>query len=248
MLVSVIIPTLNEERYIANTLQFLSNVPNVEIIVVDGGSSDKTVEIARHFTEYVFLTHAGCAHQMNFGAQHATGDVLLFLHADSILLPGAIEMVRYQMRRVNVVGGAFDLHLESEHSFIRFIARLASLRSRATRVPYGDQAIFIRRGVFNHLHGYRLVPVMEDVDLARRMRKMGKVVFIAEGLMSSARRWDHNGILRTTVVHLLLRSLYLLRVSPRMLAKIHQTHLRRDAAYVAPQSTSPQQKPAPKVN
>src|SRR6185295_377386 len=174
MLVSVIVPTLNEERYIANTLQFISAVPHVEIIVVDGGSTDKTVEIARHFTEFVFLTHSGRAHQMNFGAQHATGDVLLFLHADTMLLPGALEMVRYQMRRVNVVGGAFDLHLDSENPFIRFIARLASMRSRGTRVPYGDQGIFIRRSIFNRLRGYSSVPLMEDVDLARRMRKTGK--------------------------------------------------------------------------
>src|SRR5689334_17693331 len=155
MLVSVIVPTLNEERYLANTLQFLSAVPHVEIIVVDGGSTDKTIEIARQFTEFVFLTHPGRAQQMNFGAKHATGDVLLFLHADTMLLPGAIEMVRYQMRRVNVVGGAFDLHLDSEKARLHLVARVATMRSRLTRVPYGDQAIFLRRSLFHRLRGYK---------------------------------------------------------------------------------------------
>jgi|ERR1051326_3943735 rSAM/selenodomain-associated transferase 2 len=247
MLVSVIVPTLNEERYLANTLQFLSAVPHVEIIVVDGGSTDKTLEIARQFTEYVFLTRPGRAHQMNFGAQHATGDVLLFLHADTMILPGAIEMVRYQMRRVNVVGGAFDLRLDSEHLRIQLIARLATLRSRLTRVPYGDQAIFVRRGIFNHLHGYRLIPVMEDVDLARRMRRMGKIVFISEGLISSARRWEHNGVCKTTAIHLLVRLLFLLRVSPAKLAAIRQKRLKRDAVETT-QTMPPAPKAEPKAN
>jgi rSAM/selenodomain-associated transferase 2 len=246
MLVSVIVPTLNEERYIANTLQFISGLPNIEIIVVDGGSSDKTVEIARRFTEYVFLTHPGRAHQMNFGAHHATGEVLLFLHADTMLLPGAIEMVRYQMRRVNVVGGAFDLHLDSEHPMIRFIARLASMRSRMTRIPYGDQGIFIRRGIFHHFRGFSSLPLMEDVALARRMRRTGKIVFISDGLISSARRWDHNGILRTTAVHLLLRCLYGMRFSPHLLDRIRQKYLKRDAAHAAPEIRPPP-KPAPRA-
>jgi rSAM/selenodomain-associated transferase 2 len=239
MLVSVIIPALNEERYIANTLQFLSSLPHVEIIVVDGGSADRTMEIARQFTEYVFLTHPGRAHQMNFGAQHATGDVLLFLHADTVLLPGAIEMVRYQMRRVNIVGGAFDLHLDCDRSFVRLIERLATWRSRLTRVPYGDQGIFVRSRVFQHLHGFRPLPVMEDMDLTRRMRRVGKIVFISDGLVSSARRWADNGVFKTTAVHLLLRALYLARVSPHALARLRGSLLKRATPPPAREMTPP---------
>jgi len=247
MLVSVIIPTLNEERYIANTLQFLSAVPQVEIIVVDGGSIDKTVQAARHFTEYVFLTHAGRAHQMNFGAQHATGDVLLFLHADTMLLPGAIEMVRYHMRRVNVVGGAFDLHLDSERALVRAIARLGTLRSRLTRVPYGDQGLFIRSRIFQHIGGFKLMPIMEDLEFAKRMRRMGRVMFISEGLVSSARRWEHNGAFKTTGTHLLLLALYHLGFSTKRLARLHDRLLHRGIPPATAEAVPPQ-KPAPKAN
>lgn len=247
MLVSVIIPTLNEERYIGNTLQFISAVPYVEIIVVDGGSADKTVQIARRFTEYVFLTHAGRAHQMNFGAQHATGEVLLFLHADTILLPGAIEMVRYHMRHVNVVGGAFNLHLDSESALIQLIARFATLRSLITRVPYGDQGIFVRSRIFRHIGGYKLLPIMEDLDFAKRMRRMGKIMFISEGLISSARQWEHNGTCKTTGTHLLLRALYHFRFSPHRLATIHDKLLHRGIAPAATEPIPPQ-KPAPRAS
>lgn len=247
MLVSVVIPTLNEERYIANTLQFLSTSLHVELIVVDGGSRDKTLEIARHFTEYVFLTHAGRAHQMNFGARHATGDVILFLHADTLLLPGAIEMVRYQMRRVNVAGGAFDLRLDSEHAIVRWIARLASFRSRCSRVPYGDQGIFVRRRIFHRLGGFKPIPVMEDIDFGRRLRQMGKVVFISEGLISSARHWDENGAFKTTVVHLSMRAMYLLGVSPHRIAGFRRRFLRRTVFAPSAEPTRPQ-KATPQAN
>lgn len=247
MLVSVVIPTLNEERYIANTLQFLSASPHVELIVVDGGSRDKTLEVARHFTEYVFLTHAGRAHQMNFGARHATGDVILFLHADTLLLPGAIEMVRYQMRRVNVAGGAFDLRLDSEHATVRTIARLASLRARFSRVPYGDQGIFVRSRIFQRLGGFKPIPVMEDIDFCRRLRHLGKIVFISEGLVSSARHWDENGALKTATVQVAMRAMYLLGVSPLRIARFRKRLLRRTVSAPSAEPSRPQ-KATPQAN
>lgn len=237
MVVSVIIPTLNEERYLANTLQFLTAVRNVEIIVVDGGSTDRTVEIARRYTEFVFLSRPGRAEQMNFGARHATGDVLLFLHADTLLLPGAIEMVRYQMRRVNVVGGAFDLHLDCDRPLMRWVERLATCRSRLTRAPYGDQGIFVRNRVFQRLNGFRPLHIFEDVDLSRRLRREGRIVFISDGLISSARRWAENGVLKTAAVCLLIRTLFVLRFPLHALARVHQRWLKRSPA--APPVTAP---------
>src|SRR5882672_1755408 len=128
MLISVIIPTLNEEVNLPVTLRQLAEHPDVELIVVDGGSTDRTVEIAQRFTSYVFVTAAGRALQMNLGARHATGDILLFLHADTFLLPGALDELQRRIVGDGAVGGAFDLHIDSRRSLCRFVARVASRR------------------------------------------------------------------------------------------------------------------------
>src|SRR5258708_6388838 len=171
MLISVIIPTLNEEVNLPVTLRQLADRPDVELIVVDGGSTDRTVEIAQQFTPYVFVTHAGRARQMNEGARHATGDILLFLHADTFLLPGALDEIQRRIITVGAVGGAFDLGIDSPRKFSRLVARMASQRSRVLRLPYGDQGIFVWRQVFEALGGFPEIPIMEDIAFARRLRR-----------------------------------------------------------------------------
>src|SRR5256885_1302057 len=141
MVISVIIPTLNEEVNLPVTLRQLTDHPDVELIVVDGGSTDRTIDIAQQFTPYVFCTLPGRAKQMNVGARHATGDILLFLHADTFLLPGALDEIQRRLIGSGAVGGAFDLHIDSPKRLCQFIATMASHRSRLLRLPYGDQGL-----------------------------------------------------------------------------------------------------------
>src|SRR2546426_9499820 len=162
MLTSVIVPTFNEDANLAATLRQLAEHPDVELIVVDGGSTDRTVEIAQRFTSYVFVTTADRAQQMNLGARHATGDILLFLHADTILLPGALDEIQRRIIADGAVGGAFDLHLDSPLRMHNFVARVSSRRSRLLRLPYGDQGIFVWRQVLDVLGGVSGLPVIGD--------------------------------------------------------------------------------------
>ena len=142
MLISVIIPTLDEEISLPVTLRPLADHPDVELIVVDGGSTDHTIEVAQQFTPYVFVSRPGRARQMNVGARHATGDILLFLHADTFLLPNALDEIQRRIISDGAVGGAFDLHVDSGRRLCQTAARLASHRAHWLRLPSGDQGIF----------------------------------------------------------------------------------------------------------
>jgi rSAM/selenodomain-associated transferase 2 len=241
MLVSVIIPTLNEEVNLPVTLRQLADHPDIELIVVDGGSVDRTVEIAQQFTSYVFRAVPGRARQMNIGARHATGDILLFLHADTFLLPGALEEIQRRIIGDGAVGGAFDLHIDSPRCLCKLVARVASRRSRWLRLPYGDQGIFVWRQVFEALGGFPEIPIMEDLSFARRLRNAGRLTFIRAGLVTSGRRWNANGVVRTTLVNWWVTTLFFLRFPPRRLRRIYDNWLisdkpRRDSSELIPRN------------
>jgi rSAM/selenodomain-associated transferase 2 len=239
MLISVVIPTLNEETNLPVTLRQLAEHPDVELIVVDGGSTDRTVEIAQQFTPYVFVTRPGRAHQMNSGARHATGDILLFLHADTFLLPGALDEIQRRIIGDGALGGAFDLHIDSPRRLCKLVARIASRRSRLLQLPYGDQGVFVWRQVFELLGGFPDIPIMEDIAFARLLRREGRLTFIPTGLVTSARRWNANGVLKTTLVNWWVTVLYFLHVPPLRLRRFYDRCLlpgrpRRDKSEVVP--------------
>ncbi|HXI83900.1 MAG TPA: TIGR04283 family arsenosugar biosynthesis glycosyltransferase [Verrucomicrobiae bacterium] len=239
MVISVIIPTLNEEVNLPVTLRQLTDHPDVELIVVDGGSTDRTIDIAQQFTSYVFCTPPGRAKQMNVGARHATGDILLFLHADTFLLPGALDEIQRRIIGDGAVGGAFDLHIDSRRRLCRFVARVASRRSRWLHLPYGDQGVFVWRQVFEALGGFPEIAIMEDIAFARRLRRAGRLTFIRSGLVTSGQRWNTNGVVRTTLVNWWVTALFMLRVPPRELRRIHDGWLvsgkpRRDKTELIP--------------
>lgn len=221
MRISVIIPVLNEEKSIAETLQTLRQLKPDELIVVDGGSSDTTGEICQRLGIELYLSRPGRAAQMNFGAQRASGDVLLFLHADTRLPPSAFDDIRTALQDRRVLGGRFDLQLDSQRPLLKLIGFMISLRSRLSKVGTGDQAIFVRRKVFAELGGYPDIPLMEDVALSRALKRRGAVACLRSRVVSSARRWEMEGIWRTVLKMWTLKTLYLLGISPLRLKRYY---------------------------
>ena len=223
---SIILPVLNETDLInpmMDHLESLEGSENCEFIVVDGSPDGGTIKaVTQQGVQYV-KSPQGRANQMNAGAAMATGEILIFLHADTRLPRQAPELINQAMTRQALIGGAFDLRIDTERLILKIIARIASLRSRLTRIPYGDQAIFIRRDYFNQMGGYPGMPLMEDVALMRRIKGAGgRIGFIPEPVITSARRWEEEGILYTTLRNWLLLSAYTLGVAPDKLAKYYK--------------------------
>jgi len=217
--VSVIIPTLNEAAQMGDLLSSLRVFSELEIILVDGRSLDQTVEIAKALTSRVLVTAPGRAHQMNEGARHATGEVLIFLHADTRLELSAFAQLTSAMSDSTIVGGAFSLRLDSRRWELRLIAAVTNLRARLFFLPYGDQAIFVRRALFDKIGGYAELPLMEDFEFMRRLRRHGRIVILSAKAVSSARRWEKEGIVYTTLRDWVIALLFLFGVSPVALAK-----------------------------
>ncbi|MCY4489059.1 MAG: TIGR04283 family arsenosugar biosynthesis glycosyltransferase [Deltaproteobacteria bacterium] len=221
MRLSIIIPVLNEERTIAATVEDLARIEPCEIIVVDGGSTDRTAEIVRDGPARLVVSARGRAAQMNQGARSATGDVLLFLHADTRLPGTAAPDVQGCMADPACVGGRFDIRLDSSRPLLRIVGRMISLRSRLTRVATGDQAIFVRRTAFERLGGFPEIPIMEDVAFCRELKREGPIACLRSQVVSSARRWEQNGPVRTILLMWTLKLLYLAGVSPARLKRLY---------------------------
>lgn len=221
MTVSVVIPVLREETSINETIARLRAMDGaVEIIVVDGSADGGTIGIITDESVKRLQSAKGRASQMNRGARESRNDVLLFLHADTELPPAAFQRISSLLADGQYVGGAFDLGIQDGRLLFRVIERISSRRSRLTRIPYGDQAIFLRRDYFMKLGGYGDMPIMEDVDIMRRIKKAGgKIVFIDDRVQTSARRWKQEGIIRCTLRNWTIMLRYLLGAPPEKLAK-----------------------------
>ena len=212
-MVTVIIPALNEVRHLPGTLAAVNAAAGrteFEIIVADGGSTDGTVALARgHGLLCLASPKAQRAAQMNLGAARARGEVLLFLHADTLLPTGALDAVAAACRQPGVVGGGFARRYASHSRWLRLTCRLADLRNRWIGWHLGDQAIFVRRTVFVQLGGWRELDVFEDVDFSRRLRHAGSVVTLHPPVISSARRFIERGPFRTSMADVWLTLRYL---------------------------------------
>ncbi len=224
--VSVIVPTLNEEGRIGRCLESLRRFsPPWEILVVDGSSEDRTIPIARSFEpESVRVVSAsrGRGSQMNSGASLASGDVLLFLHADVALPDDAPRWIESALSDRRVVAGAFRTRTVpgSRRSLVHPLLRLADLRSRYSRLPYGDQALFVRSEIFRRVGGFREIPLMEDLDFVRRLRREGKIRTVAGSVTVSGRRFGARPVHSALSMNL-IPLLFRLGISPWLLARLY---------------------------
>ncbi len=221
MNLSVIVPVLNEEITVEATLQALVALAPYEIIIVDGGSRDRTREICRRFAVEVLSSERGRARQMNFGARRASGDVLLFLHADTRLPESALRDIDAALSDPRYLGGRFDVELPGAHWMFKMIAALINYRSRATKIGTGDQALFVRRDIFDLIGGYPDIPLMEDIVFCRALKGMGNIACLRSRVVTSARRWERDGVWRTILRMWMLKLCYFAGVSPSRLKQFY---------------------------
>jgi len=249
MTITVVIPTLNEEAVLPRTLSQAASLGFDELIVVDGGSHDRTREIVQAFASApaislqpstisqqrsilspqssalspvsLLTAPPGRANQMNAGAAASEGTVLLFLHADTSLPSDARQAVERALEDPACVGGRFDVRFERDSGPGWLISRMMNLRSRWTGIATGDQAIFVRRSLFEQLGGYSDLPIMEDVDFSRRLKRTGRLSALRSKVITSYRRWDTRGPLRTMLLMWVLRFLYWIGISPHRITRLY---------------------------
>jgi rSAM/selenodomain-associated transferase 2 len=218
---SIIIPVLNEGEAIAAALDALAvlRALGAEVIVVDGGSRDATIQRARPRADRVILAPRGRALQMNAGAKKAAGDVLLFLHADTNLPPDADHVVLSGLERSGHAWGRFDVKIEGRSPVLRVIAWLMNIRSRLTGIATGDQAMFVRRAAFQAAGGFPAIPLMEDIALCKRLKRVSRPLCLRERVTSSGRRWETHGVFHTMLLMWRLRLAYFFGADPKKLAQ-----------------------------
>jgi rSAM/selenodomain-associated transferase 2 len=232
-MLSIIVPVLDEAENLGRLLPHLYDLcPGAEVIVVDGGSGDHTALVTSAWPPARYLTSdRGRARQMNAGARTARGDILLFLHADTLLPEGAAAAIAHALADPAVVGGRFDVSFANPHPAFRVIATFMNWRSRWSGIATGDQAIFVRRDVFEALGGYPDIPLMEDVEFCARLKRRGRNECLGSRVITSARKWEREGILRTILLMWALRLLYFFRVDP---ARLHRWYYGPHAAVWIP--------------
>jgi rSAM/selenodomain-associated transferase 2 len=220
MRLSVVVPVLDEAETIADHLESLEplRAGGAEVIVVDGGSADDTRARARRGADQVLAAARGRARQMNAGAAAAMGDILLFLHADTRLPPEAEARIREALGAGARAWGRFDVRIEGGRRLLGVVAALMNRRSRLTGIATGDQAIFVTRAAFAAAGGYPDIPLMEDIALSRRLKRLSRPACLKARVTTSGRRWERNGVTRTILTMWRLRLAFFLGADPRALA------------------------------
>ncbi len=222
--ISVIIPILNEAKILEKTLsQLQSELEAHELIVVDGGSTDGSVHIAEKYGK-VIASEPGRAKQLNTGAASATGDILIFLHADIWLESGALASAAIALSS-GYVGGGFQQKIDGTHFLYRAIETAGNVRGKYLKIFYGDSGIFLKRADFEKIGGFPEAPILEEMEFSKKLRRLGKTTLVTPHIHISARRWEKKGIVRTTLNNWLITLLYFLKFSPAQLAKLYR-HIR----------------------
>ena len=228
--IAIIIPTLNEERALPRTLLCLRQQQFQEVIIADGRSEDQTLAIANnHFAGLcqgeakIIVADRGRARQMNAGAFETKSDILLFLHADTQLPSCSRMAIEQSMEDPQCVGGRFDVQFEGDRGWAWLISRMINWRSRWSGIATGDQAIFVRRSIFEQIGGFADIPLMEDLELTRQLKHLGAFVSLQMKATTSFRRWKQRGVLQTIMHMWILRFLYWVGVNPRTLCQFYAT-------------------------
>ena len=221
MQLSIIIPTLDEAECVVALLQQLQplRTRGHEVILVDGGSRDATVALAKPLVDKLLVAPAGRARQMNAGAGVAGGQVLWFVHADSIIPDKADVLI---LKSAGQLWGRFNVHMSGDRLLLRVVERLMNLRSRITGIATGDQGIFVSRALFKRIGGYTDLPLMEDIDLSKRLKREQRPVCLQNTLTTSSRRWERKGIVRTILMMWYLRLAWFLGVPATRLASRYE--------------------------
>jgi rSAM/selenodomain-associated transferase 2 len=219
--VSIIVPTLNEEAVLPITLASLQPLreQGVEVIVVDGGSSDETVKRTRGLVDQVITSPAGRSIQLNKGAEVATGKTLLFLHADTLLPNGAVQLILHRMLQNKACWGRFDVQLDGDGVAFRVIEKMMNWRSCLTGIVTGDHAMFISKDLFEQVGGFPPIELMEDIAISKLLKRRVWPVCIQQAVVTSSRRWQENGVLRTILLMWRLRWAYFFNKAPSILAE-----------------------------
>lgn len=227
---SIIMPVLNEGEGIAGTLDALAELRalGAEIVVVDGGSHDATIQRARLRADRVIPAPRGRASQMNAGAEKASGDVFLFLHADTRLPREADHLVLDGLERSGAVWGRFDVTIAGRAALLPLVAWFMNLRSRLSGVATGDQAMFVKRESFRAVGGFPAIALMEDIALSKRLKRLGRPLCLRERVTTSGRRWERHGVLRTILLMWRLRLAFFFGADPAALARRYGYGIARD--------------------
>jgi rSAM/selenodomain-associated transferase 2 len=205
MKISIVIPTLNEAANLPQTLATIDAAKHdCEVIIADGGSTDRTCEIAQAAGAIVLQSPLGRAKQLNHGAAQASGEIYLFLHADTRLPSNWRDLIQQTLASPATIAGAFELAIDSPRWGLRLVEWGVKVRSRYLHLPYGDQAIFLRAETFHQLGGFPDLPIMEDFQLVKQLQKMGRIAIVPQAVLTSARRWEKRGILKTTGLNQLM--------------------------------------------
>ena len=220
--ISVIIPTLNEEKTLFQTLEKVNEGFNVECMIADGGSTDLTHGVADQKFSHFMKCEKGRGRQMNSGAAAASGEILLFLHADTELPDHWDFLIRAALKNPQVALGAFRFQVKERLRGIGWVEWATNLRSKFFRMPYGDQGLFVRKKIFDAAKGFPDMPIMEDYAFVRRVRRFGKVITLSEPAITSGRRWQQHGVLTVTAINRLMVLGYLIGVPPRILARLYR--------------------------
>jgi len=220
--VGVVVPLLNEALILPQLLQYLGQCGADELVLVDGGSEDGSRQLLEHSGFRWLTSEPGRAAQMNAGAAACRSEIILFLHVDTKIASSHVKCIREAMHDVRVLGGRFDVRLSGKGAGLRLIEWFINLRSKLSRISTGDQAMFVRRDVFEAMGGFADMPLMEDIEFSQRLKRQGKIVCLSQTVRTSSRRWEQHGIARTVLLMWRLRLLFWLGIDAEKLAAMYR--------------------------